>query len=295
MKLCKRCETEKPLEAFAKDRSRSDGLWPWCKVCLKAYRDARKPPPKVRLRRTCILCGEEKLGNAFRKHMVLPNGTGKCRKCTETVLSHEPNPTLTEKHCSRCKETKPIDQFTKDKKRKDGYSPRCKQCSRSYYDENLEHYMQKAREYRARPGHKERTAEYHREYAAKNKDILREKARAYREKNKGRLNAVSKKWKLENRDKVYANCWKRRSRKRNAPGSFTLEEWNALKEHYGFTCLACGEKEPEIKLSPDHVVPLSRGGSDFIENIQPLCASCNGSKGVRISEHRPDMPQAALF
>uniref|UniRef100_A0A6M3KP16 Putative homing endonuclease n=1 Tax=viral metagenome TaxID=1070528 RepID=A0A6M3KP16_9ZZZZ len=288
-KLCKRCGTEKPVGDFNNDSSRPDGLWPWCKVCLKAYRGARKPPPKVRLRRVCTICGEEKLGNAFRKHMVSPDGTGKCRKCTEAVLSHEPDPTITEKRCSKCKETKAISEFSKAKQRKSGYSPRCKECDRAYYEETRDRVLERGRERRSKPGYKERYAEYAKDYASKNKDVLREKGRDYREKNKER------RWKLKNRDKVYASCWKRRSRKLNAPGSFTLEEWNALKKHYVFTCLACGKKEPEIKLSPDHVVPLSKGGSDFIENIQPLCAECNGRKMTRSTDFRPDKVQASLF
>lgn len=35
MKLCKKCGTEKSLENFHKDKSRSDGLFPWCKVEAK--------------------------------------------------------------------------------------------------------------------------------------------------------------------------------------------------------------------------------------------------------------------
>lgn len=36
-KHCAKCDTEKPLEEFGKDRSRFDGLRHWCKVCSRAY------------------------------------------------------------------------------------------------------------------------------------------------------------------------------------------------------------------------------------------------------------------
>ena len=53
----------------------------------------------------------------------------------------------------------------------------------------------------------------------------------------------------------------------------------------GFACVRCGASE--VRLTKDHVVPISRGGSNAIENIQPLCKACNCSKGVSAEDYRP--------
>jgi hypothetical protein len=71
-------------------------------------------------------------------------------------------------------------------------------------------------------------------------------------------------------------------RAQNAEGSHTRGEWETLKAQYGYRCPACLKHEPVITLTRDHIIPLSKGGSNYIVNIQPLCKRCNSVKKDRL-------------
>ena len=49
-------------------------------------------------------------------------------------------------------------------------------------------------------------------------------------------------------------------------------------------CLCCGNHFDNIKLSRDHVVPLSRGGEDAWTNVVTACKRCNARKGNRLPD-----------
>lgn len=78
---------------------------------------------------------------------------------------------------------------------------------------------------------------------------------------------------------------RRKYRKKQAGGNHTFGEWELLKKQYNYTCPCCGKKEPEIKLTEDHIIPICKGGSDNIENIQPLCLKCNMAKHTKIIKY----------
>ena len=42
----------------------------------------------------------------------------------------------------------------------------------------------------------------------------------------------------------------------------------------------CHRKEPKVKFDQDHKIPRVRGGSDDIDNWQPLCVECNNFKST---------------
>jgi 5-methylcytosine-specific restriction endonuclease McrA len=67
-------------------------------------------------------------------------------------------------------------------------------------------------------------------------------------------------------------------------GTHTANQWALLKTACGDRCVRCGAAG---LVERDHIKPLYQGGSDGIENIQPLCPRCNASKGPESVDHRP--------
>jgi len=46
-----------------------------------------------------------------------------------------------------------------------------------------------------------------------------------------------------------------------------------------FTCQYCGRKTPEVILELEHMIPLSKGGTDELDNLTTSCFECNRGKG----------------
>lgn len=81
---------------------------------------------------------------------------------------------------------------------------------------------------------------------------------------------------------------KRKLLKLNAEGSHSEEDWQNLKEKFQYLCLCCKKQAPFVELTRDHIMPLSLGGSDNIENIQPLCRGCNSIKRIKTTNYIKD-------
>lgn len=91
---------------------------------------------------------------------------------------------IKDKICTKCGGEKELSEYYKDKTKKDGYRPRCKQCINEYFSSRKEHI-----------------SEYGRYYRQKNKKIIKEKMREYRQNNKKKNR--NKKINLEGNKKCY--------------------------------------------------------------------------------------------
>ena len=96
-----------------------------------------------------------------------------------------------------------------------------------------------------------------------------------------------RRWKKKNPERMAHLKARRYARERNAIGSHTFEQWEELKKKYRNKCAFCRE---EKILTKDHIIPLSENGTDFIENIQPLCRNCNSKKWKHIYENPELLP-----
>jgi 5-methylcytosine-specific restriction endonuclease McrA len=163
---------------------------------------------------------------------------------------------VTEKPCIDCGEVKPLSEFYRHPRMSDGHLNSCKDCRRTYQ--------------RSRPYDKER-----------------ERRRNQTEARKKYHAANLKRWRRENPLKAAAQRDRIRSLRLRCDGNYTAAEFRAHCEKYGNVCLRCGRGE--VPLTPDHVVPLSLGGSNWISNIQPLCRRCNSWKNARVMDYRPEV------
>lgn len=114
----------------------------------------------------------------------------------------------------------------------------------------------------------------------------KERKRIYYLSKKGK--EESKQWRKKNIEKVLFWNKKRILAQKKVTGSHSWQQWQELKAKYKNRCVRCGMSEDQLKkkwcgtnfsrLTEDHIVPTSKGGTDYIKNIQPLCISCNARK-----------------
>ena len=187
------------------------------------------------------------------------------------------------KTCYRCREERP-GAFSKDASRKDGLQTYCKACQAGAERAARRAHPDKRKATVAAwaEAHREDRKIYNTAWCKSHLDKRKAVMAAWRATHPERIKAINKaagiKWRQANPDKASTIKHRRRARNNAALGSHTTAQWLDLVETHGGRCVYCDEAKP---LARDHVIPLARGGSNFIYNIVPACRSCNCSKGAK--------------
>jgi 5-methylcytosine-specific restriction endonuclease McrA len=235
-----------PLSEFHQDRRRKDGRVPWCRACVAgADRVRRQDRPR-----------------SFPRSDDL-------------------------KECPRCKVGKAASEFHRRASSRDGLTSQCRACIKTY---NRGHHAANPEPTRARA----------KQYQLDNPEVHRESSRNYYARNRDKAAAAVASWKANNAERHRANQSRAQQRRRALQeGATRTVEWTAdeVLERDGWRCevpvCRCPEGREIRADAPyrsqwhatiDHIVPLSRGGSDDPDNLRAAHHSCNASKGDLLDE-----------
>jgi 5-methylcytosine-specific restriction endonuclease McrA len=118
-------------------------------------------------------------------------------------------------------------------------------------------------------------------YDIAHRDERSAKNRAYRIANRDRCIAVVLEWRQRNPGRQAQYNATRRARKNGNGGTHTFAQWLAKCDEFDQRCAYCGEAK---SLTRDHRIPISRGGTNDIDNIVPACALCNSRKRAKTED-----------
>lgn len=233
-KRCTRCGVDKPLADFSKGARFKDGLQPYCKACMRAYRAERAAETGEHVDRRQFRPSKYAPGEAYQATLARNRKRRRTPEFREYERSHvnaryQDDPEYRERRKGHSRKSRP--QSNRGRRARYQSDPTYRQQRRAIGNEANRKYRQSPRGHALNHAH----------------------ARAYR------------------------------ARKHAATGSHTAAEWDVLCVRYDHRCLACGERRP---LTEDHIIPIVKGGSDDISNIQPLCKSCNSKKGTNTTDYR---------
>lgn len=150
----------------------------------------------------------------------------------------------------------------------DGFQHYCRAC-----------HLASARRYREK--YPERARESNRRWRNANLEHARQiQKRTYRKIRDSRL-AYYSKWRRQNPDRMRSYTSARKAKILSQAGAHTADDIKKQYQSQRGRCYYCGERVGTA-YHVDHVIPLSRGGSNGPENIVIACPACNLSKNDKM-------------
>lgn len=160
---------------------------------------------------------------------------------------------------------------------------RKRRAQRKYYQKNKEKFLGYYQ--------KETAIEQRRKWRLKNRSMILETNKKYRKENPEKVKNFpclsperhresGRLWRLANPEKCKEIRIRRRARRQMASGSFTANDLKWIFSAQKGKCAYCRAKFGK-KYHIDHIVALSKGGSNDKTNIQLTCKTCNLRKHAK--------------
>lgn len=221
--------------------------------------------------RVCTKCGQSK---ALTKQFWIPCSTRQ-------------NKTGWQNYCRTCLNQRAA-EYARRKRASNPDEARAR--AREYYREHREHILHHAKEWRnenierireRNRAYRERNRERIRikthEYRKSHMEYFRDKARRHRAKHPARHRARARQYQITHMPEVLVRNKRRRAREYNAPGQITKRDVDLQFRSQRGKCWYCLCDISQV-YEIEHIVPLSRGGTNYANNVVLACPTCNRSK-----------------
>lgn len=196
------------------------------------------------------------------------------------------------KRCIRCGEEFPrtVEFFNKNGKY---LHPDCKNCRnqsrRQRYQDDPEHAAQcRAQAMRGYWRTIDRVRRWRKRVYAENRELAIARARQWRIDHPEQYRETQRRRKAQHfrahRQQYNAYTRNYRARKRKAEGAHSAEDVQRQYDAQKGRCYWCGVSLDGAVWHVDHVVPLSRGGSNWPANLVIACQFCNCSRNDRLPD-----------
>ncbi len=231
--------------------------------------------------KACSCCGIEKphILEIFAKKKGVTSGT--CRACISD-----------KQRAWRAANADYVKARNKENYWKDKEARLAKQHTQYWADPEAARAKARARQPQRRITHRnwvkanpERSKVHRERYLALHKAVALAGVRRWRAANRERVSFLNQRWQKANPDRVKELHRERRARRTGAEGKHTMADIRAKLRSQKSKCYWCKAAlilDGEGKYHVDHVIPLSKGGSDGPENIACACPSCNLKKNNKM-------------
>lgn len=184
------------------------------------------------------------------------------------------------KRCGKCGCNKDIDDFSKNKSKKDGRATECRLCKKQQDIKYRKEHQEYCKEYQTKYWTENRIELYEqkKEYIVNNKTAHLTRQHIWYEKNKDNIKARTAQYKKDYPEQYQMYNNRRIARKKTV--IVEIFDNQDIKNKYGDKCFYCGGLFTHI----DHYMPLSRGGPHTLENVRPSCETCNLHKSNKLPE-----------
>lgn len=150
---------------------------------------------------------------------------------------------------------------------------------RQYRSRNRDLLGAKTREWQE--ANREKFKAYQKAYQVANRHREIDRARAWRKRNADRAHITAKLWRLANPHIKVLNEQRRRARIKGVGGNLSPDIHDRLMTLQRGKCAVCLTPIKPGFRHLDHIMPISKGGTNTDGNVQLPCPACNLSKSAK--------------